>query len=113
MGQDLIAELYEQLNLLDGAIKQIRPRGTLKAKSEHEYRVALSKFITEERANGTPVTILHDIARGNEAIASLRLRRDLADSLYNSNLEAINVLKLKIRILEAQIAREWGGTSHE
>ena len=47
-------------------------------------------------------------SKGEEEIARLRLERDIAESLYESAQEAINVQKLKIRVLENQLSREWG-----
>ena len=66
--------------------------------------------LTVLRAEGQPVTHLLDIAKGEEEIAKLRMERDIAESLYDSAVEAINAQKLKIRILEGQLSREWGNT---
>ena len=75
---------------------------------EKKYRVALSKRLLELRAEGQAVTHLADIARGEEEIAKLRLNRDIAKGLYDSSQEAINVYKIRIRVLENQYSREWG-----
>ena len=45
---------------------------------------------------------------GIEEVADLRCMRDVAQTIYEANKEAINVLKLQIRILESQLQREWG-----
>ena len=37
------------------------------------------------------------------------IERDVAETIYNTNQEHINCTKLKMRILESQIQREWGG----
>lgn len=107
-------ELWDEIRaeqlLLDKAVAELKPRGKQKAYAEHAYRVALSKRLTELRAEGAAVTHLADIAKGEEDIAKLRLERDIAESLYYSAQEAINVQKLKIRILEGQLSREWGNT---
>ena len=36
------------------------------------------------------------------------MARDSAAALYKAQQEAINVKKLQLRIIEAQIEREWG-----
>ena len=36
------------------------------------------------RAEGVPVTIISDLCRGNEKIADLKLKRDIAETLYES-----------------------------
>lgn len=45
---------------------------------------------------------------GKRQIAKLKLERDIAEALYKSCLEAINSYKTHIRVIDAQIAREWG-----
>lgn len=105
---ELWQAIEKELELLDAAVKALRPRGEKKARTEHAYRVALSKRLLELRAAGQPVTHLLEIAKGEDEIAMLRLERDIAESMYESAQEAINVQKLKIRILESQLAREWG-----
>lgn len=102
--------IEEELKLLDAAVKALKPRGQKKAQTEHDYRVALSKRLLELRAAGQPVTHLLEIAKGEPEIAGKRLERDIAESLYESAQEAINVQKLKIRVLENQLSREWGNT---
>lgn len=54
-----------------------------------------------------PVTIISDVCRGEPEIAKLRLERDIAETVYKSALEAIQSYKLQIRILDAQVEREW------
>ena len=103
-------EIEQELKLLDAAVKALKPRGQKKSQTEHDYRVALSKRLLELRAAGQPVTHLLEIAKGEPEIAQLRLERDIAESLYESAQEAINVQKLKIRVLENQLSREWGNT---
>ncbi len=61
-----------------------------------------------ERSNGMPVTIIGDICRGMPEIAALRFDRDIKEGLHKSAVEAINSFKLQIRILDAQISREYG-----
>lgn len=107
---ELWQEIQTEMTLADRAVRELRPRGAAKAQTERDYRMALSKRLTVLRAEGAAVTHLLDIAKGEPEIAKLRFERDIADSLYQSALEAINVQKLKIRILENQYAREWGAT---
>lgn len=108
MGYELLEEIKENVDLLDRAVTEIKARGRNKALKEQAYRVALAQYMTQARANGVPVTVLADLARGDPEIARLRMERDMAQSLYESNNEAIHAIKLKIRVLDAQIGREWG-----
>ena len=104
---DVINAVGEKTALLDAAIRQLGKRGQAYAEAESNYRMALSKAILEERANGTPVTIISDICKGKSDIAKLRFQRDCAEVVYKSAMEAINSYKLQIRIMDAQIEREW------
>lgn len=112
-GLSLYQELQNKVGLLDVAVREIRARGTAYSQAERDYRVALRKAVLDERGKGTPVTIISDVCRGREDIAQLRLERDCAETLYRSALEALNVYKLQARLIENQIAREYGqsGTS--
>lgn len=104
---DLINEISAKTAMLDKAVTQLGIRGRTFAQAEHDYRVALSKRILEHRAEGMPVTIISDVCRGEPEIAKLRLERDIAETVYKSALEAIQSYKLQIRILDAQVEREW------
>lgn len=107
--QDLMNELTEHRKMLDKAIVELKNRGKAKAKTEEAYRVALSKEMLLQRAEGTPVTILGDIVRGKEDIANLKCARDIAETLYESNMQAIYSIKLNIGIVENQINAERKG----
>lgn len=106
-GYDLINEIGQKSRMLDAAIRELGIRGRSYAQAEKDYRVAMARKILEERDKGTPVTIISDICRGNPEIAKLRFERDCAEVVYKSALEAINAMKLQIRVLDAQVGREW------
>jgi len=108
MAENLMDELWQKFKMLDAAIKELRSRGSAYAQAEQDYRVELAKCILLEREKGTPVTIISDVCRGDRTIAGLKFNRDVADVVYKSALEAVNVYKLQIRILDEQIEREWG-----
>ena len=105
---DLISEIGQKRKMLDAAVQELGKRGRSYAQSEQEYRIALAKRILDERSKGTPVTIISDICRGDREIAKLRFERDCAEVVYKSALEAINAMKLQLRMLDAQVEREWG-----
>lgn len=106
---DLWREITYLSDTLEKAIRELRERGAAYAHAEYKYRMALSKRLTELRAEGKAVTHLSDIAKGEPEVAKLRLERDITESIYKSCLEGINVYKVKIRVLEGQLQREWGG----
>ena len=55
-----------------------------------------------------PVTLINQIIYGAQEVANLRFDRDVKEAVYQANLESINSTKLKLRILENQLNREWG-----
>ena len=98
--QDLMQEMQVLRDKLNNAIKELDMRGIEKAKTEADYRIALAKKkILEERAQGTPVTIMSDVCRGDENIARLRLERDIAETLYESCLQSIYACKVEMNIV--------------
>lgn len=105
--QDLINDVSAITRLLDIALRELGKRGKKYAESEKNYRVELAKAMLIEREAGLPVTILSDICRGKSSIAHLKFERDVAEADYKANIEAINIYKLKLKILENQIEREW------
>ena len=107
MAADLISEIGAKSAMLDTAVKQLGVRGKAYAQAERDYKVALAQKILWEREKGTPVTIISDICKGDSEIARLRFERDCAEVVYKSAMEAIQSFKLQIRILDAQIEREW------
>lgn len=59
------------------------------AEAERAYREALAKEITELRADGKPVTIVQDLAKGNPHVARLKHARDVADGVREAAQHAI------------------------
>lgn len=104
----LYQELDNKTRLLDAAVKELRSMGTALAEAERDYRIAKAKAILEEREKGTPATVTLDIVKGRKDIANLCFKRDCAEVVYKSALEAINSTKLQLRLLESQVQREWG-----
>ena len=108
-GQDLLVELQELRRTLSLAIGMLKERGRMKAGAESKYRIALRKLILIERDKGTPVTIISDICRGDEEVASLRQERDIAETLYETVLQKIYATKLEMGIIERQLEAERKG----
>lgn len=104
-------ELYEQLDeltdLLMTELETCKTSGCQYAENEAAYRKALRLAILEERQRGTPATITSDLCRGRPEIAELKRLRDCSEAIYKASQEAINVYKLRIRMVDAQITRVW------
>lgn len=106
-GQGDYAELMELQDRIDREVEAMRNAGCQYARNEAEYRKALRLSILDERAKGTPVTLTSDLCRGDPHIADLKCARDCSEALYKASQEAINTMKLRMRIVNAQIDREW------
>lgn len=103
-------QIMNEVAIMEAALHQLKDRGKAYAQAEQLYKIALAKEMLILRDNKIPVTIMRDLCYGTPSIAKLRLDRDIAETMYKSALEAINVKKLKIRIMENQYDKEWGDT---
>ena len=103
-------DIMNEVAIMEAALKQLGERGKVYAKAEMDYKIAMRTEILRLRDEGQKVTVIKDLCYGTPSIAKLRLDRDIAETMYKSALEAINVKKLKIRIMENQYDKEWGNT---
>lgn len=106
---DLYQARAETLDELNKAKQLNKKRGFDLAKSEQAYRVAKAQYILVLREDGTPVTIIADLVKGDPNVAKLKYERDCAEVLYKSLMEAINILKLQLRVIETDIENERRG----
>lgn len=106
---ELMAELNILCDKLSVSGKQMAKYGQEKAQAEHDYKIALRQEALRLRTTeDMPVTLIDKVVYGTPEVAEKRFKRDVAETMYETCRESINVLKLKVRILDAQIAREWG-----
>lgn len=107
-----MSELYNELNQktkeLDISIKLLRTNGTTYAEAEKEYKVILRFECLKLRDEGMPIGLIDKICYGIPTVADARLKRDVAKATYKANEEAINTIKLQLRLIENQIQREYG-----
>lgn len=105
---DLYEEITKLTNQLDISVKQLRKSGTEYANAEQKYKITLREEALKLRAEeNMPVTLINQIIYGVPEVARLRFERDVKEAVYEANKEAINSIKLKLRILEGQLQREW------
>lgn len=108
---DLVNELFQKQKELSACIKLLQQNGIKLAETERDYKICLRQEALKLRAEkGMPVTLIQQVVYGVPEVAKKRFDRDVAEAMYTSAQEKINTLKLQIRILEAQIQREWGNT---
>lgn len=104
---DLLNELQNLTKQLSNSLKQLRTNGIKLAEAEKDYKIAVNKKALLLRSEDMPVTLIQQVIYGYEDIAQLRFLRDSAEVVYRANMEAINTLKLQIRIISNQIEKEW------
>ena len=108
---DLIAQMNNLNALLTSALCEYKKRGLEYAKAYSNYRKLVAQELLRLKAEGMPVTIAYDIARGKEEIAQAKEQEIITECLYKSCQEAINTYKLQIKILQEQINKEWSGVN--
>lgn len=105
---DLQEELQKQVELLQASLEKLKETGRAYAKAERDYKVLLRQEVLKLRDEGQAIGVITLTCYGIPSVAKARFERDVTESIYKANQEAINTYKLKIRLLEAQISREWG-----
>lgn len=105
---DLYEEIQKLMQELTASISKLRKNGAKLAEAERDYKITLRQEALRLRAGDMPVTLINNIIYGVPEVADKRFKRDVEQANYDANKEHINITKLKLRILEAQLSREWG-----
>lgn len=105
---DLYTELQQKKQELDMSIKSLRQTGTAFAEAERDYKILLRSECLRLRDEGMAIGMIDKTCYGIPSVAEKRFQRDVAETIYKANLEAINSIKLNLRLIEAQLQREWG-----
>ena len=108
---DLITDLQAKTKQLEASIRQLRKNGTEYAEAERDYKVLLRTECLKLRDEGMAIGMIDKTAYGIPSVAEARFKRDVAEVVYKANQEAINSIKLQMRLIEGQIQREWGGST--
>ena len=107
-------ELYEELRKLtedlEISIKHLRKTGTAYADAERNYKVLLRQECLKLRDEGMAIGMIDKTCYGIPSVAEARFKRDVAEATYTANKEAINSIKLRMRLVENQLQREWSAT---
>ena len=108
---DLLNELEQKIRELNISIKKLRETGTDYAEAERDYKITLRQEALKLRAEkGMPVTLIQQVVYGVPEVADKRFNRDVKEAIYQANKEAINSIKLQIRVIENQLQREYTNT---
>ena len=105
---NLFNDIQNKITSLNISLKNLRVTGTNFAQAEKDYKIKLrEEALLLRSTKGMPVTLINQIVFGIPSVAELRFKRDIAEAVYKANQEAINTLKLEIRIIDGQLQREW------
>ncbi len=102
-----LIKLQELNNYLTMALTEYKKRGKEYAEAYKNYRVLLSQELLKLRAEGMPVTICNDLARGKKEVAEAKEQEIITECLYKSCQEAILTYKLQIKILQENINKDY------
>lgn len=101
------AQMKQLNDYLTSALSEYKKRGQDYAIAYKNYRILLSQELLKLKAEGMPVTIAYDIARGSEQVAKAKEQEIITECLYKSCQEAINTYKLQIKILQENINKDY------
>lgn len=104
---DLFNELQLKTKELEVSVKSLRQSGTNYAQAEKDYKVLLRQECLKLRDEGMAIGMIDKTCYGIPSVAEARFKRDVAEAIYKANLEAINSIKLQMRIIEGQLNREY------
>ena len=104
---DLWSEIQQKTKQLDVCIRELRKSGTAYAEAERSYKTKLREYCLRLKADGMAVGMIQLTCYGIPEVAQLRFERDVAETVYKANQEAINSIKLQLRLLDNQINREY------
>jgi hypothetical protein len=106
-GQDLYADVLKVESHMDEAISDMREYGLAMAERERDYRVSKAKTIANLRlTDKTPVSIVADMANGDEEVADIRLERDKNEVMYKASIERLQKLKREHDLLKVFLTKE-------
>nr|DAU77890.1 MAG TPA: hypothetical protein [Ackermannviridae sp.] len=110
---DLWQELKQKSDQLQASVKSLRKSGTEYAQAERDYKILLRQECLKLKDDGLAIGLIDKTCYGIPSVAEARFKRDVAEAVYKANSEAINSLKLQLRLLDSQISREWGQAGKE
>ena len=104
---DLMNELQAKIKQLELSVKELRTSGTNYAKAERDYKILLRTECLKLRDEGMAIGMIDKTCYGILSVAEARFKRDVAEATYKANQEAIQSIKLQMRLIESQINREF------
>lgn len=107
-GMELFQMRDDLIRRLSETIRQMERYGVEKAKAENDYKIELAQTALKLKDSGMTATMVQLVIHGTDNVPKLRMKRDIAQTMYDVAAEDIQSTKLQLRLIEAQIDREWG-----
>lgn len=102
------AEIVDKLStatmLLQESMLELKKLSVVMAETKRIYAIALNKEILRLRTQGVPVTIMLQMAKGDEEVAQKRFDKDIAESSYFCCRDGIDNLKAEIDTLRSLLS---------
>ena len=108
---DLVNELFAELELLNRYIKQMAQVGKKLAQAERKYKESLAIKTAELRDENVAVGIIDKRIYGLPPVSDLREQRDVQKVLYDYFYNTVLYSKIKVKVLQSQIEREWSNAN--
>jgi hypothetical protein len=105
---NLFAEREDLSRSLSDSYKHLWQKGQEYAQAEHDYKIAnkIEMFRLHEEQK-VAWTVCQSLAHGDDKVAELRLKRDLADMQYDVMKSKMQGIKLQLTLIEAELSRSW------
>ena len=103
------SEVREKLDLSIEAVKAMKKYGEKAAQTERDYHVIKAKKALELKDTGMPATLINLVVVGDPEVAEAKFQRDVAEVMYKTAQELVNVRKIETKCENEQLAREWNG----
>ena len=99
--------IEECMRLIDLAIAEAKSRGREMVVKEAAYYSAKAKESLRMLNSGCSSTYISTVIKGQDAVVGAMSDYHEAEVLYKNANEAIQAYKLKLRVMEAELEREW------
>jgi len=75
-----------------------------RADAERNFQVALAQTITKLKIDGTPITVIKDLAKGDKVVANLKYELDIAEGILRACYKSMDVITTQIDVLRSQLS---------
>ena len=107
MNDDLNEELRSTMDLADEIAFSLKPQGRKKVQAGKDYKIVLRQETLKAKAEGMAIGLIDKTVAGKENVVEAWVISQIAESDIDSDIELLQWLKLKARLLDNQISREW------